>query len=272
MRIDYRERSFINKNKPRRQPIGMYAIGMVVASVLLFTLGFASGWGACWYRNKKLSAVQQGSAQSSAGAKPEQPLQSEEAKKGKQTPYSFYDTLPRGGKGVIGSGINANLPEHQPMMPPKPDTPTPQPQDAKPAPAPQQAVKAPAQQQPANQQTVKAPLQPAQPAQSPQKPQPQTASPKQQVQKVPDKPSSPPQPPAEGDRKYTVQVASVKDKTEAESLKAKLVAKGYNAMVIEVKVPDKGVLYRVRAGRHMEQRDAQHLAEKLGSGAIAVPE
>jgi cell division protein FtsN len=234
MRSDYRERSFASKNKPRRQPIGMYAIWAVAFILFVFASGFAGGWFTCLYRIKKTATPKQAAVAVPAASpltvqQPNLPAQI----KGQQPPLTFYETLPKGGKGVIGSGINANLTEH-------PATPLANP--------------------PLQPQTPQGMTKPATPVPSAAKPSPPP---------TPDKPALA-QPDSE--RKFTVQVASVRDKSEAEALKSKLAAKGMNPVIIVVNIPEKGVVYRVRAGRHMLQREAQELAAKLGSGAIVTPE
>ena len=254
MKLDYRDRRFVSKNKPRRQPVGMYAAGIVAVILFVFASGFAGGWFACWYKIKKAAPSQQSAAMTQATP----PVTGQQATlpvpvKGQQTPLTFYETLPKGGKGVIGSGLNANLKEHQPApaaMPALPPQPAPAP--AKPPTAVQPAAKATATVQPATK--TPAPVQPA--VKTP----------------APAAPVKPVSPQTDGERRFTVQVASVRDKAEAESLRNKIAAKGMNPVIIEVKIPEKGVVFRVRAGRHLLQREAQELAAKLGSGAIVTTE
>jgi cell division septation protein DedD len=71
---------------------------------------------------------------------------------------------------------------------------------------------------------------------------------------------------------FTVQVASLSLKSEAETVKNKLVGKGYNAYIAESNQGNKGTWYRVRVGRGLEQDSAKELAGKLGKGAMAIPE
>ncbi|MBT0665713.1 SPOR domain-containing protein [Geobacter pelophilus] len=232
MAIDYRERSFASKNKPRRPPVGKYVAGILVAVLLVFAAGFIGGWSLCWYKMKKTVSVQQQALSTPVASPVQPPLPA--VPKGQQTPLTFYETLP-GGKTVIGSGINAGLTEHQPAPAAKPSIQpqaTPPAASVKPSPVPQPAAK------------PQAPV-------------------------APEKPVAP-QPVVE--KKFAVQVASVKDKAEAESLRSKLAAKGLNPTIYEVKVPEKGIVFRVRAGRHLSQSEAKELAAKLGSGAIVIAE
>lgn len=70
----------------------------------------------------------------------------------------------------------------------------------------------------------------------------------------------------------TVQVASYSLKSEAETLRSKLAAKGYNVAITESHLGDKGIWYRVRVGKRLDPDAAKELAGKLGKGAIAIPD
>lgn len=70
----------------------------------------------------------------------------------------------------------------------------------------------------------------------------------------------------------TVQVASYSLKSEAETMRAKLAAKGYNVGIIESHLGDKGTWYRVRVGKRLDPEAAKELATKLGKGAIVIPD
>ncbi|MDD2897366.1 MAG: SPOR domain-containing protein [Desulfuromonadaceae bacterium] len=70
----------------------------------------------------------------------------------------------------------------------------------------------------------------------------------------------------------TVQVASYSLKSEAETMRGKLSAKGYNVNIVESHQGDKGTWYRVRVGKHLDPEAAKELAAKLGKGAIAIPD
>jgi cell division septation protein DedD len=71
---------------------------------------------------------------------------------------------------------------------------------------------------------------------------------------------------------FTVQVASLSLKSEAETLKNKLANKGYNVYIAESNQGSKGTWYRVRVGRGLEQDAAKELAGKLGKSAMAIPD
>ena len=90
---------------------------------------------------------------------------------------------------------------------------------------------------------------------------------KQPVQPAPVKPAA-----RQDSRGFTVQVASFSLRSEAEILRSKLAAKGYSVDVIESHLGDKGTWYRVRVGKRLDPGAAKELAEKLGKGAISIPD
>lgn len=118
---------------------------------------------------------------------------------------------------------------------------------------------------------AKQPLQAAMPTNmiKPAPPQPDETTQNQPVKVAPTKPGNATHPEIIG---YTVQVASFSLKSEAETLRSKLTAKGYNVGIVESHLGDKGTWYRVRVGKHLDSEAAKELAVKLGKGAIAIPE
>ncbi len=83
-----------------------------------------------------------------------------------------------------------------------------------------------------------------------------------------DKPSATPTAPVG----WLVQVAAFSSQKDAETLKTKLAAKGYNASIMETHLNDKGTWYRVRIGRRMSKDAAQDIASRIGGGAKALPD
>lgn len=263
MRLDYSEKMTavrdsaernrpVQKNRPRREPIGGFLLVALVLLVIGYGAGVLTGW--FLFRDKNPQAAVPPAAQQAkappaaqtpqpAGAVPGQPGQP--AQPAPDVPLTFYKTLPSGGKGAIGSGINTKLPEVLPKS-------------------------APATPQPA------APEQKAAQAQAPSgkggeaKPAEKASAPPSEKQAAAEKQSGAEKQATEP--RYLVQVASYKDKQEAESARAKLAAKGVAAYVVESKVKDKGVWYRVRVGKHLSKQEAQQLAGKVGSGAAVVTE
>jgi hypothetical protein len=63
--------------------------------------------------------------------------------------------------------------------------------------------------------------------------------------------------------KFTVQVASYRDKGDARELADRLTRKGYQAFVAEAEVPGKGTWYRVRVGRFGTRKEAASFGESL---------
>lgn len=263
MRLDYSEKMTavrdsseknrpVQKNRPRREPIGGLLLGALVLLVIGFAGGVLTGWFLFYGKNPQAAAVTpaqqakapaQAQAPQAAGAAPGQPGQpGQPVQPAPDVPLTFYKTLPSGGKGAMGSGINTKLPEVLPKSAPT----------AAPAAATEQPKAAPAA-------TAKGgETKPAEkaPAPSPEKPAEKKGSEEKQA----------------GESRYIVQVASYKDKQEAESARMKLVSRGVAAYVVESKLKDKGVWYRIRVGKHLTRQEAQQLAGKVGSGAAIVAE
>jgi cell division septation protein DedD len=63
--------------------------------------------------------------------------------------------------------------------------------------------------------------------------------------------------------KYTIQVASLKDKAEAQKMVAQLKKKGYPAYRALGKIPGKGVWYRVRVGGYPSKAEALPMLRRL---------
>ncbi|RII27748.1 MAG: SPOR domain-containing protein [Geobacter sp.] len=263
MVMDYRERKPVSKNRPRKQPLGVFFFIVIIAISISFVAGVATGWLIFRPTRSKLAGVQQ------QGVTPDQPGQASattgqpqnpEAQSTGEPPLTFYETLPKGSRAVIGSGLNPS--SNAPAFTAKPATPP-------------QAPRAVQTEQPA----VPEPVPPAQPAvkipmvakpkdgkEMADQPKPATKSKASTLSPVvPNKTS-----PSKGT--FSVQVASQKDRKEAEAVRDRLVARGMAAYIVESHLPDKGVWYRVRVGRGLEQRAASELAAKAGKGAITIPE
>ena len=263
MVMDYRERKPVSKNRPRKQPLGFFAFIIIVAISISFAAGFGTGWLVFRPTKSQLASAQQQSATSDqpgqappAAGQPQNP----EAQSTGEPPLTFYETLPKGSRAVIGSGLNpsSNAPAfttHPPtppqatqvVQPPQPVVP-PSPQPVQPA------VKLP---------VVAKPLEGKENAGQPKPAVKSKASPLSPV--VPVKTST-------SRETFSVQVASQKDRKEAEAVRDRLVARGMAAYIVESHLPDKGVWYRVRVGRGLEQGAAGEMATKAGKGAIIIPE
>ena len=282
MRIDYSppKQSYVSnaQNKPtsRKESTGGM-MGLIAATALfMFIIGFSVGWFFGEKATKK--AFQAAAEQKSLENAPEppvvapaptepspeqiQPQPPDEPEtpatpqEDSDPPLSFYKTLPEGqSTNFMGSGVNASNEKEKPVLQAaipsnvakrpqiQPPTPTKPPVD-KPA-TPQAPVEKPA--------TTKPPVE------------------KPAATKPPaEKPA--PVPYARENNGFTVQVASYIQKSEAEAMKNKLAAKGYNVNIVELNRGEKGIWYRVRIGKKLDHDAAKDLAAKIGQGAIAVPE
>ena len=261
MAIDYSQRKQINRNRPKKRSTKPFLLLILGAISGVYALGIGTGW-----------LLFKGAAQNSAPVAADPAKANESSKvsgaspsakdadnppsptgKGNETPLTFYYTLPKGDKGVIGSGVNLPRDESAPIA--KRDAPAPQASALKP----QQPVKTEQREG-----RAKAPVNENENIAKEAKPheandKPTSTIPMKQKKEL-------------GKGGYSVQVGSYHDKNEAQDLKSSLEKNGFSARVVEYSVPGKGVLYRVRVGNRMEQETATRLAVKVGKNAIAVPE
>jgi len=253
MVVDYSGRRPVTKNRPRKQPVGIFAVILISAISMSFALGVLTGWFV--FRPPRKSAQSQPAPGVGAKGAPDPaapqavyPNPEASASKGVDPPLTFYETLPKGGKAIIGSGLNPKKGESA--------------QPAKRAPVPPSAP----QPQPAAQLPAKADAGKAEERKE------RDAAPADQAKKAPagDSVTAPKQPGAPG--KFCVQVASTQERKDAEVLKAKLVGKGLPAYILESNLKEKGTWFRIRLGKHLSQQAAGDLAAKAGKGAMVVPE
>ncbi len=241
--------SNISKNRPRKQPIGMFLAVVIFFSLISFGAGGVIGWFIARSQAQKALAKQQPLSpavdKNVASSSQQPPLT------GQDIPLTFYKTLPHGAKAVIGSGLNLKIEEMTGITRPLP-TFTPEP------PSEQQALKS-------------APTPVPAPVALQKHRTEQAVIPAKPAARIEDKESSPAKN-IQVAGAFTVQVASHRDKKEAESLKEKLLAKGLAAYVVESKRQDKSIWYRVRIGKKLSQEEATLLAEKAGKGAMPLPE
>jgi len=229
MRLDYSdkmgavresaERKPVAKNRPRKAPFGALA---VLSVLVLLGISFGAGLLTGWFLFKggdNAPAGNPGTVPQVKQLEPAPAAAPPTAAAPQDTPLTFYKTLPSGGHGAMGSGVNLKL-----------SGPPPQPKTA-PAAAP---AARPAEEKPSAEKTA--------------------------AEKTAAEP------------RFLVQIASYRDRQEADALQARLAAKGVAAYVVESKVRDKGVWYRLRAGRHLSREEAEQLAAKVGSGATVLPE
>lgn len=250
MRLDYHEkkggreaveRKPLPKNRPRKEPMGTFALLSALVLVLTFGAGVLTGW--FFFKGSGAAPAPQVAQPArkpepapAAGQPGQPPAPAPDA------PLTFYQTLPAGGKGVIGSGMNLKLP-------PAPAAPKPAPVAA-PAPAQPQAEKQ---------------------APGPEKPDKGEQQQKQDKEKA-DKPEGKEKQEQASTTRYLVQIASYRDKQEAEEAQARLSGRGVAAYLVESRLADKSVWYRLRVGRHLSKSEAEQLAVKSGKGAAIIAE
>lgn len=245
MVVDYSEHKPVSKNRPRKQPASVFFFSLFVAVSIAFTLGVATGW--LIFRPAQKSGADMTNTSASVNQNAEAPTPAkvqtpaEPAGKGMEPTLTFYETLPKGNKELMGSGLN--LPKAAEQAP------------AKAAPKvkpPALAAKPTGPQEPPveNKEAVKTPAKPSEPA-----------SAKETAVRE-----------GEGKAKFVVQVASYHLKKEAEEARDRLKESGIAAYIVESNIPEKGTWYRVRVGRHLDQQKAHEMAEKAGKGSIIIPE
>jgi cell division septation protein DedD len=267
MVLDYSDRRPVTKNRPRKQPIGLFIILLLGAIALSFVLGFAAGW----LMRKPMTP--DGQPQQATVAAPKggpnaatsqtrQPNPESGAGGNAAPPLTFYETLPKGEKAIIGSGLNpVKSYDSTALKNPAAQTP----HQLHPA-----ASQSPAPQQPMPQHAAPQPPKGAGPDKS---------GDRAEVRNVPPllKKTSEGSP-AAGTKatstagKFCVQIMSSKERKEAESVKSRLVDKGLPAYIVESTIKDRGVWYRVRVGRHLTQQSADELSARAGKGAMVLPE
>ena len=250
MVMDYREHKPVNKNRPRKQPAVFFFLALFVAISISFLLGLGTGW--LVFRSSTKNALNMSNAAADLNKKgaeasaPSQPqFNPEPAGKAQEPLLTFYNTLPKGSNAVIGSGLNQAKPgEHPPVVKTAPSSKT--------IPAAKQTATAETDRQ--SKESPKVPAKTSEPTAQ------KDIAAKEKTVKEDEK------------TKFVVQVASYHVKKDAEEMRDRLKADGISAYIVETKLPEKGTLYRVRAGRHLDQQAAHELAEKTGNGSILIPE
>ena len=257
MRIDYSEPKKScrspqpESNRPRKESSGGTFILVFITALLSLAIGFGGGWALSQRSAKKAfkAAMEQQSLENSAQQVktqplPQQPANTAPGQQPQPTEAGKQSTAPAGSQPVADPPLSfyKTLPSGQKnnVMGSGINS-----KDDKPVKQPLQAA------MPTN--MTKA----AQNDETAQKP----------AQTAPAKPGS--RPDAGG---FTVQVASYSLKSEAETLRGTLAAKGYNVGISESHLGDKGTWYRVRVGRKLDADAAKDLAKKLGKGSIAIPD
>lgn len=252
MVLDYRERKPVNKNRPKSKPVGLLIVAFGAVACCSFVLGVLTDRFLLPHSDiKAVDALAPQSAAPGEGASNQQAAAGNNSVPGKQNVYTslkepsltFYETLPKGGKVILGSGLNPQQPSAQVAAP------------AKPAVVAQPRVD-----------TLKG--QPVTGAES----KPEKAESISSTNGDASTKGIPPKKVAAPKGKYLVQVASARERKEADAIKSALQAKGFAAYIVESHVAGKGTWYRVRVGKQLDQAVAGNLVNQIGKGAIAIPE
>lgn len=268
MAHDYSDRnsspSSIPRNRPKQRSISLVTILFTLCILLAYGFGIATGW--FFFRiPAKQVTINKPTPAPVSSAQPPTPLKVEGDVRTQPVPLTFYDTLPKGEKGVMGSGLNPRTlkpGESQPVAKPAPTLEAGHQKPAETVSKPASAAappKAPA--------VTVSPASPASPAArlAPVLPSPVA---KKEIPPLPAKGAD-----SEAQqKKYAVQLASTVDKQEAETLKERYIDKGISAYLVTIEIKGKGVWYRVRTGRKLSESEAKKLAAGLGGKAMVVPE
>lgn len=247
MALDYNQKKQVNKNRPRKRPVKFVLLLILGCFFSIYGLGIATGWLVFKYLPKNTPATLENTAKLEGtdleppSPAPVSPKEGSTAQ-GKETDLTFYYTLPKGEKGVIGSGINTLPSEKTPRQATPVTTPE---QKDKPQQQKHVAEKAGITEPAAQKEKTISPLGAAQPTATAKDP---------------------------GKATYTVQFAAYHAKSDAQNLKATLQKNGISARIEEYSVPGKGIWYRVRTGRKLDKDTANKLAAKIGKNAILVAE
>lgn len=246
-----------------------YFVLTALVSILAgYGIGLVSGWLMFKPSRKELNALRAAAEKNAV-----QPQASPATTATQQAPatgppdpnLSFYKTLPAG-KAILGTGLN---PEKTEPPPPRSASVPPNASPAPPAsgagqlapnqPANRASLPLPASEVRVNTAPEKTAVKPLTPVAPPATPLPVAAGPDQMKK-------------AQLKGKYVVQVASYQSKSDAETARSRLQDAGLPAYVVESLLKDKGTVYRVRVGKHLEPAVAEELAAKAGRNAIVILE
>lgn len=266
MVLDYRERKPVNKNRPKSKPVGLYVVAFGAVACCSFVLGIVTDRFLLPPRNLTRNTVPVGQTPSSASTPPALPAAAGNASGAVQQnvplqepSLTFYETLPKGGRAILGSGINPKRPDaHDGTVKPggaassHKDSTVPPQVETKPA----QKIESP----------------PALPVVPQYRSVATDAVERQQVSDASVKEATAKKAAITAKGKFIVQVSSVKERKEAEAIKAALQEKGFAAYVVESPVAGKGTWYRVRVGKQMDQTAASSLVRQIGRGAMIISE
>lgn len=98
------ERKPVAKNRPRRESGGMVMLLGIIACAGVFGAGFAAGWFVKGARTPIQPVIVAPAVKKAEPVAPELPPKTD-------VPLTFYKTLPAGGKGAMGTGLNPKKPD-----------------------------------------------------------------------------------------------------------------------------------------------------------------
>ncbi|MCM0083234.1 SPOR domain-containing protein [Geomonas sp. Red32] len=101
------ERRPVQKNRPRKEPGGLFALIAVAVLAVTFGAGVFTGW--LLFKGRKPQMVQ--AAPPAVKTVEPTPAAPPPQTPAPDTPLTFYKTLPAGGKAPMGSGLNLKSPE-----------------------------------------------------------------------------------------------------------------------------------------------------------------
>lgn len=78
----------------------------------------------------------------------------------------------------------------------------------------------------------------------------------------------PPAPVVVASERFYLQVGAFQKTTEADSVKAKLTLQGIDAEIVEAEIPDKGRMFRVRAGPYASLDEANKMRHQLADNGM----
>jgi len=246
MALDYNQKKQVIKNRPRKRPVKFMLLLILGTIISIYGFGIATGWLVFTFLPKNPptlsadSAKIEGTDKVSPSPTPVTP-KGGTAAQGKDPDLTFYYTLPKGEKGVIGSGMNRLPPETAPRQ-------------ITPATTSVQNVRVPQQQKQVAEK--KETIDPASPKEK-------TGTTAEAVQPTAAIKNN-------GKKTYTIQVAAFHAKSDAQELKVTLQKIGISSRIEEYTVSGKGIWYRVRTGNKLDKDKANEIAAKIGNNAILV--
>lgn len=237
-----RDRRGVGKNRPKKRPAGFFVLIVLAVIIVSYAGGVVTGWFV--FRPVPQPMMQAAPSQEqNQGAKSSVDIGKSAIPASSHDPaLTFYETLSKGNQSLIGSGINPKKSTDDTGKHTSPPVHSVSTDQAKTS---STAARSPGESKTGNSAASE----------------PSAASTTQGEEAA-----------KGGAATFAVQIASYRDRKEAEAAVSRIASKGFAAYVLESKAGDKGVWYRVRLGRNLSHQAAVDLAQKAGKGAVAVTE